>query len=87
MGLKNNEKYTATKHFRDRLLERYGVVDSQWKQYMRKMYGSLQLDEQKTANQHAFYQRVKKRVNIRIWQYIILTFITVMWLLTPKASN
>ena len=54
MGLKNNEKYTTTKHFRDRLLERYGVVDSQWKQYMRKMYGSLQLDEQKTANQHAF---------------------------------
>ena len=30
MGLKQNEKYTATKHFRDRLFERYGVVDSQW---------------------------------------------------------
>lgn len=61
MGLKNNEKYTATKHFRDRLLERYGVVDSQWKQYMRKMYGSLQLDEQKTANQHAFLSKSQKK--------------------------
>ena len=61
MGLKNNEKYTATKHFRDRLLERYGVVDSQWKQYMRKIYGSLQLAEQKTANQHAFLAKNQKK--------------------------
>lgn len=61
MGLKQNEKYTTTKHFRDRLLERYGVVDSQWKQYMRKIYGSLQLDEQKTANQHAFLSKSQKK--------------------------
>ena len=61
MGLKQNEKYTATKHFRDRLFERYGVVDSQWKQYMRKMYGSLQLDEQKTTNQHAFLAKNQKK--------------------------
>lgn len=61
MGLKNNEKYTTTKHFRDRLFERYGIVDSQWKQYMRKIYGSLQLDEQKTANQQAFLSKSQKK--------------------------
>ena len=61
MGLKQNEKYTATKHFRDRLFERYGIADSQWKQYMRKIYGSLQLDEQKTANQHAFLSKSQKK--------------------------
>ena len=61
MGLKNNEKYTTTKHFRDRLFERYGIADSQWKQYMRKIYGSLQLDEQKTANQHAFLSKSQKK--------------------------
>lgn len=61
MGLKNNDKYTATKHFRDRLFERYGVADSQWKQYMRKMYSTLQLDEQKTANQHAYLAKTQKK--------------------------
>lgn len=61
MGLKQNEKYTATKHFRDRLFERYGIADSQWKQYMRKIYGSLQLDEQKTANQHTFLSKSQKK--------------------------
>ena len=61
MGLKQNEKYTATKHFRDRLFERYGIADSQWKTYMRKIYGSLQLDEQKTANQHAFLAKNQKK--------------------------
>ena len=49
MGLSENSKYTSTKHFRDRLFERYGVPDSQWKQHMARMYGNLKLDNEKTA--------------------------------------
>lgn len=60
MGLSENSKYTSTKHFRDRLFERYGVPESNWKQHMARMYGNLNLDKEKTE-QHQQLPGAKNR--------------------------
>lgn len=49
MGLKNNEKYTATKHFKDRLFERFGISKDRCMTYMKSVYPNLILDLERSA--------------------------------------
>lgn len=46
MGLKHNELYEPSKHFKQRLKQRFNVSD--WEPFMRKCYGMMQKDEERT---------------------------------------
>lgn len=46
MGLKHNELYEPSKHFKQRLKQRFNVSD--WEPFMRKCYGMRQKDEERT---------------------------------------
>lgn len=46
MGLSHNELYEPSKHFKQRLKERFNV--SNWEPFMRKCYGMMQKDEERT---------------------------------------
>lgn len=57
MGLSNNDKYKATQHFKQRLFERYGVETTNWKPFMRTIYGSLHRDVEKTESHHEYLRK------------------------------
>lgn len=46
MGLSHNELYEPSKHFKQRLKQRFNVSD--WEPFMRKCYGMMQKDEERT---------------------------------------
>ena len=46
MGLSHNELYESSKHFKQRLKQRFNVSD--WEPFMRKCYGMMQKDEERT---------------------------------------
>lgn len=46
MGLSHNELYEPSKHFKQRLKKRFNV--SNWEPFMRKCYGMMQKDEERT---------------------------------------
>ena len=46
MGLSHNELYEPSKHFKQRLKKRFNVSD--WEPFMRKCYGMMQKDEERT---------------------------------------